>query len=115
MKHMIKMACEKKALDYLNDQKMKHSKVQHINHTKWETQPYLLPTSMAIEDSKLILMIRSRMLDGTFSDLAYNVNFYNLARIVNNSLIGYQFLQNKDQIPKRRTIFLILILIRTFA
>ena len=34
-----------------------------INHTKWETQPYLLPTSMAIEDSKLILMIRSRMLD----------------------------------------------------
>ena len=32
LKHMIKMACEKKALDYLNDQKMKHSKVQHINH-----------------------------------------------------------------------------------
>ena len=32
LKDMIKMACEKKALDYLNDQKMKHSKVQHINH-----------------------------------------------------------------------------------
>ena len=37
LKHMIQTACE-----YLNDQKMKHSKVQHINHTKWETY-YQLP------------------------------------------------------------------------
>ena len=48
-----------KALAQLFFQKM----ATIINHTKWETQPYLLPTSMAIEDSKLILMIRSRMLD----------------------------------------------------
>jgi hypothetical protein len=63
LKQMVKKACEKKALEYLNRKKAGHSKVLHLSHTSWEPQPYLKPNQMSIEEAKFIFLLRTRMLD----------------------------------------------------
>ena len=58
-----KKACEDQALEYLNRKKAGHSKVLHLSHSKWGTQPYLQPNQMSADDAKFILLLRTRLLD----------------------------------------------------
>ena len=61
---IVTAASEKKALEYLNKVKMKHSKVKHIKHQALELQTYLKPENVrSVQDSKFIFHIRTRMLD----------------------------------------------------
>ena len=62
LKEIVKKACEKKALEFLNKNKEGHSKVLHISHPKWEQQPYLKPNQMVSID-EFIFLLRTRMLD----------------------------------------------------
>ena len=54
---------EYEALRYLNCEKDQHRKVKHISHKKMEMQDYLSPNNLSNDDSKLIFLLRSRMLD----------------------------------------------------
>ena len=60
---MIGEKIEGEALRYLNCEKDKHSKVKHMSHKKMEMQDYLSPNNLSNDDSKLIFLLRSRMLD----------------------------------------------------
>ena len=66
---------QKEALKYLNNEKMKHSKVLHIEHTKMELQDYLSPTDLSVKEAKFLFMLRCRMADvkanfsGSYSSL----------------------------------------------
>ena len=63
-KSIVTTASEKKALEYLNKVKMKHSKVRHIKHKSLELQCYLEPENVnSVQDSKFTFLIRTRMLD----------------------------------------------------
>ena len=63
LKGLVKKACEDKGLEYLNGKKAGHSKVLHISHLRWETQPYLKPNQMSADEAKFIFLLRTRMLD----------------------------------------------------
>ena len=63
LKEIVKEACQKTALEYLNRKKGGHSKVLHLEHTTCEQQPYLKPNQMTIKEAKFIFMLRTRMLD----------------------------------------------------
>ena len=65
LKVLVKDASETKALEYHNKVKAKHSKVRHIQHSKWEMQGYLQPNKeyLAIQEAKFIFLLRTRMLD----------------------------------------------------
>ena len=63
LKFAVKKACEDKALEYLNRKKAGHSKVLHLSHTRWETQPYLQPNQISSHEAKFIFLLRTRMLD----------------------------------------------------
>ena len=64
LKEIVKKACDKKALEFLNKKKEGHSKVLHLSHPNWEQQPYLKPNQMvSIDEAKFIFLLRTRMLD----------------------------------------------------
>ena len=63
-KTFLDKATEAKALEYLNNVKLKHSKVLHIRHEELIMQPYLLPKGAWDNQlSKFLFQARSRMLD----------------------------------------------------
>ena len=63
LQKIVKTACEKSALKYLNQVKSKHTKVMHIEHKSWDKQPYLQPKNLSIAEAKFIFLVRTRMLD----------------------------------------------------
>ena len=66
-KHAFKALVKKKETEHtlseLNNEKVKHSKVAHIEHKVLEMQQYLKPNGMSTEQAQFTFMIRSRMLD----------------------------------------------------
>ena len=63
LQKMVKSACEKSALEYLNQIKLKHSKVMDLQHKCWGKQEYLKPNQISIQEAKFIFLLRTRMLD----------------------------------------------------
>ena len=63
-KSFLDKATEAKALMYLNNVKLKHSKVLHIRHEELIMHPYLLPKGAWDNQlSKFLFQARTRMLD----------------------------------------------------
>ena len=66
-KHAFKALVKKKETEHtlseLNNEKVKHSKVAHMEHKVLEMQEYLKPNGMSIEQVQFTFLIRSRMLD----------------------------------------------------
>ena len=63
LQHVIKPACKRSALEYLNSVKSRHSKVLHIPHISFTMQPYLKPNQLSSIEAKFIFLVRTRMLD----------------------------------------------------
>ena len=64
LRNFIKQKVDEKALLFLNQRKLKHSKVLHIKHEKLEMQEYLCPSNVrSLELSKFLFSARTRMLD----------------------------------------------------
>ena len=57
----VKKAVTLKAFQDLNDVKLKHSKVMHIVHEKFEMQNYLKPSKLTIKQTKFAFHARTRM------------------------------------------------------
>ena len=51
------------ALNYLNGEKGRHSKVLHISHKHMKIQDYLSPNNIGIHDAKFLFYLRTRMVD----------------------------------------------------
>ena len=63
-KSFLDRIIEDKALEHLNNTKLKHSKVLHIIHDSLSLQPYLSPKyAWDIQLSKFLFQARTRMLD----------------------------------------------------
>ena len=62
-KDLIRSKIQEGALEYLNNQKSKHSKVLHIMHDKMTMQDYLCPNEINQEEAKFIFQLRTRMVD----------------------------------------------------
>ena len=60
---LVRRKIEETALDYLNKQKMRHSKVLHILHPRLEIQEYLEANDHNVQESKFLFSLRSRMVD----------------------------------------------------
>ena len=60
---LVRKQIVEKALEYLNKQKGKHSKVLHLNHPRLETQSYLEAHEHSIQESRFLFALRSRMVD----------------------------------------------------
>ena len=63
LQKLIKHACARSALEYLNNVKSRHSKVLHISHNSWRMQIYLKPNQISNVEAKFIFLVRTRMLD----------------------------------------------------
>ena len=64
LRNFLKPKVEEKALLFLNQKKLKHSKVLHIRHAKLKMQDYLCPSNVrSLEMSKFLFSARTRMLD----------------------------------------------------
>ena len=62
-KSLVKPLIYKKALSYLNNFKLKHTKVMHIEHMELSLQEYLRPKNVSgIQLAKFLFQSRSRML-----------------------------------------------------
>ena len=60
----VKEKIEEKALHFLNQKKMKHSKVLQIKHEALKMQEYLMPENVkSLEIAKFLFCARTRMLD----------------------------------------------------
>ena len=63
-RNFLKQKIEEKALLFLNEKKLKHSKVLHIKHDKLEMQEYFCPSNVrSLEISRFLFSARTRMLD----------------------------------------------------
>ena len=62
-KDLIRSKIQEGALEYLNNQKSKHSKVLHMKHDKMTMQDYLCPNEINQEEAKFIFQLRTRMVD----------------------------------------------------
>ena len=61
-KKIVKEKIQLVAARYLIQQKLKHSKSQHLSYSK-EMKPYLEDESLKTEDKKLMFRIRNRLID----------------------------------------------------
>ena len=63
-KNLVDKRTVKKALEHLNQTKLKHSKVLHIRHDTLSLQPYLCPQHVwNTQLSKFLFQARTRMLE----------------------------------------------------
>ena len=62
LKNLVDKQTDKKALEYLNDEKTKLKKVKTIIHKKLQMQPYLLPGQMTNSQKKFLFMLRTKLL-----------------------------------------------------
>ena len=62
-KHIVKTKVNKAALDHLNLEKVKHTKVANIKHTQIQIREYLNSVEVSIHEAKFVFALRSRMLD----------------------------------------------------
>ena len=63
-KKFVNEQVEKKALQYLQQLKGKHSKVDHIKHNGFNMQEYFLPENVySIQMTKFIFQAKTRMID----------------------------------------------------
>ena len=62
-KTLVEKSIETKCFEYLLEEKNKLKKVSHIIYKKFETQKYLLPSSLTPTEAKFIFLLKNRMLE----------------------------------------------------
>ena len=62
-RNLVKKQTNKNGLEYLNQEKEKHSKVAHISHSCLEIQNYLELQKLSVQEAKFLFALRSRMLE----------------------------------------------------
>ena len=74
-KNLISEKISVLALNYLNTEKSRHSKVLNLVHRNIKMQDYLSPNDMGIDQAKFLLQLRTRMIEvinnysGSYPDL----------------------------------------------
>ena len=60
---LVKTNTTRRALEYLHEERSKHSKVSHIQHQDLEIRSYLKTGQVSIQEAKFMFTLRTRMLD----------------------------------------------------